>query len=258
MMQKNILLTLAYDGTRYSGWQKQGNTENTIQNKLETLLGRMFGQPIEIHGAGRTDAGVHACGQRANFKVDTALAPHEIMTQMNAFLPQDIAVVDACEVPARFHSRLSAMKKTYRYRYLPGDIPDVFNGRYVWQTGAALDAEAMARACTVLYGAHDFLGFCDLKRMKKSSVRTVYDAKVSQRGREVVLEVTATGFLYHMMRIIAGTLYQVGTGSRAETEFALALQTGQRADAGPLAPAKGLTLVCVQYPAQPSDRLSHS
>ena len=246
-MRKNILITIQYDGTKYNGWQKQGNTEKTIQGKIENILSKMSGQSIEIHGSGRTDGGVHALGQTANFKLDTDKSADEIMDYINEYLPKDIAVINAQEVNDRLHARLSAKRKTYRYRILVGRIPDVFSEKYVCRHEQNLDIEKMREASSYIIGKHDFLGFCDLKKMKKSSVRTIESIEIYKNGNEIVTDITGDGFLYHMVRLIMGMLIEIGEGKRCPQDMAKPLETLDRQDAGILAPAKGLCLVRVEY-----------
>jgi tRNA pseudouridine38-40 synthase len=244
---KNFKLTLSYDGTRYRGWQRQGNTDNTIQGKVEGLLSKLFDTPIEISGAGRTDAGVHARGQVANFHVDTTMTADELCRRLRHMLPGDIGLMAVEEVAPRFHSRLSAVKKTYCYRVWNSDTPNVFLARYTHQVPGPLDVDAMARAAQQFVGTHDFLGFCSNKHFKKSSVRTIHRFQVERVGDEVRLTVTGDGFLYNMVRIMAGTLLEVGQGRRDGADIPATLAEKNRLVAGETAPAKGLCLVEVRY-----------
>ncbi len=166
-------MILQYDGTRYNGWQKQGNTDNTIQGKLETLLSRIAGEPVEIHGAGRTDAGVHAAGQVANAKFHTDLSDEELLQTINHYLPEDIEVTSLARMPERFHSRLNAVDKTYEYRIVIDGRKHVFERKYVYFPEAPLDVEKMKEASKAFIGTYDFRSFCANKRMKKSTVRTI-------------------------------------------------------------------------------------
>ncbi len=243
----NFKLTIAYDGTRYNGWQRQGNTPNTVQGKLEAVLGELFGRKIEINGSGRTDAGVHALGQVASFAAETELSPEEVRAYLNRYLPQDIAVTAAEEAPERFHARLLARRKTYVYRLWIRDWPDVFGRRYTYSVGAVPDAEKMRLAARELTGRHDFFGYSSLKKTKKSTVRTLESVSVEETGDELRLVFTGDGFLYNMARIISGTLLEVGLGQRDIAGAARALVTLDRADAGPTLPACGLTLISVEY-----------
>ena len=250
-------MVLQYEGTRYQGWQRQGSTDNTIQGKLETLLSKMTGQKIEIQGAGRTDAGVHALGQVANFHADTQMTQTEILEYMNRFLPEDIAVISLKEVSERFHSRLNATGKTYCYRVINSAIPHVFDRRYVHVVEQQLDIDAMREAAQYLTGTHDFKAFTSNKRGKKSTVRTINSIQIEkcaatsmeilQTQDEIRFFYRGDGFLYHMVRIMTGTLLEVGIHKRKPEEIAEILASGFRERAGELAPAKGLTLLEVRY-----------
>ncbi len=246
-MKKNIAITIQYDGTRYKGWQKQGNTSDTIQGKLENILCRMTGTEVEVHGSGRTDAGVHAAGQQANFHIETEMSADEIMDYINAYLPDDIGVIAAREASPRFHSRLNAVKKTYRYRIQIGRIPDVLNARFAWVHPEALDLEAMKAAAALLLGTHDFKSFTDLKKSKKSTFRTIESIEFEEDSTGVSIYFTGDSFLYHMVRILAGTLAEIGEGKRQPEEIPQMLAALSRQASGMLAPAKGLTLMRVYY-----------
>lgn len=254
---RNFRMVLQYEGTRYQGWQRQGSTDNTIQGKLETLLSKMTGQKIEIQGAGRTDAGVHALGQVANFHADTQMTQTEILEYMNRFLPEDIAVISLKEVSERFHSRLNATGKTYCYRVINSAIPHVFDRRYVHVVEQQLDIDAMREAAQYLTGTHDFKAFTSNKRGKKSTVRTINSIQIEKCAGtsmkilgmqdEIRFLYRGDGFLYHMVRIMTGTLLEVGIHKRKPEEIAEVLASGARERAGELAPAKGLTLLEVRY-----------
>ena len=249
---KNYKLLIQYDGTRYNGWQKQGNTGQTIQGRLETVLEKMLGCPeggIEVHGSGRTDAGVHACGQVANVHMDTLLSCGEIRDYLNRYLPADIAVIAVEVVDGRFHSRLNAVAKTYRYRIYTGNAKPVFDRNFIWvpEQKLPLSVSDMERAARFLEGEHDFRSFCANKRMKKSTVRRVDSLRVEQKEDELCITVTGNGFLYNMVRVLVGTLYEVGTGARKPEEMEQILNARDRQAAGMLAPAKGLTLEKVYY-----------
>jgi len=246
-MKKNIAVVLQYDGTHYSGWQKQGNTENTIQAKLEKILYRLCGREIEVHGSGRTDAGVHAFGQTANFKIDTNKTPQELMEYINTHLPKDIAVIDVWEASPNFHSRLNAVKKTYRYRILTGNIPDVFSEKFLYIHNDKLNIEQMQKASTALIGVHDFKSFTDIRKSKKSTVRNIENIEITQNGNEIIIDLTGNGFLYHMARIIVGTLIEIGEVKTPAENISNILNSLSRDSAGPLAPAKGLMLMKVYY-----------
>ena len=244
---RNFKIILQYEGTRYQGWQRQESTQNTIQGKLERLLSRIAGEPVELQASGRTDAGVHARGQTANFHMDTQLSPEALMERINAYLPEDIGVISIEEVPERFHSRLNAKGKTYRYRVLNSAVPHVFDRRYVYAFPEKLDVEAMRRAARLLCGTHDYRAFTSAKRSRKSTVRTVDAIEIERIGDELRFTFSGNGFLFHMVRILMGTLLEVGTGKREAEEMTLLLENGKREDAGPLVPACGLALMEVRY-----------
>ena len=183
----------------------------------------------------------------ANFKIDTDLTPQDIMNYVNQYLPEDIGVTDICEMPERFHSRLNAKKKTYRYRIWNTSLPCVFERKYVYVLEDTLDAEAMKRAAVQFIGQHDFKAFTSNKKSKKSTVRTIERIDIERTGNEVTLTYTGDGFLYHMVRILTGTLIEVGLGRRTEASMQELLECGTRDMAGPLVPAKGLCLVAVYY-----------
>lgn len=248
-MKKNIRLTLEYDGSRYDGWQKQGNTDNTIQGKLEAVLFKWTGQEVEVHGSGRTDAGVHARGQTANFHIEEKFCPSAAaaMEYMNRYLPEDIRVIDAKEAPERFHSRLSAVRKTYAYYVETEDRKCVFERKYVYGLGHELDIPAMEKAAGYLLGEHDFKSFCSNKRMKKSTVRRMDQIGIHTDGTKVVFTYTGNGFLYNMVRILTGTLLEVGLGKRRPEEMEAVLEARNREAAGATAPPEGLFLMQVEY-----------
>ena len=243
----NYKLTIQYDGTRYRGWQVQGNTDQTIQGKREGVLSRLTGQLVEVHGSGRTDAGVHALGQVANVKLPHPVEPSELLGELNRYLPADIGVIAAEPAPERFHARLNARSKTYRYRIWNSAIPNVLERSYLYVLPESLDVAAMERAAADLLGTHDFRSFCGLKRFKKSTVRTITDIAITQDGAEMRLEFTGNGFLMRMVRILAGTLVEVGLGQRAADAMPAVLAAQDRAAAGPALPAQGLALVRVEY-----------
>lgn len=244
---ENFKIILQYEGTRYQGWQRQESTENTIQGKLERLLEKMCGEPVEIQASGRTDAGVHAYGQVANFHCDTKMSTEEILNYMNSYLPEDIGVISVEKVPDRFHSRLNAKGKTYCYRVMTGKLPHVFDRRYVYETESRPDLEEMKKAAALLLGTHDFKAFTSAKKGKKSTVRTIKEIKIEQSGDEIRFTYSGDGFLYHMVRILMGTLLEIGEGKRAYTEITDILESGEREKAGFLVPAKGLALMQVMY-----------
>ena len=243
----NFRLILSYDGTRYRGWQRQGNTEHTIQAKVETVLSRILDQPVECQASGRTDAGVHARAQVVSFRAHTAMQPEAILKQLRQYLPDDIGAMELEPAHPRFHARLNAKEKTYVYRVRNTAQPDVFSRRFVAQIAAPLDVEAMQHAAEYLIGTHDFASFCGNPNVKKSTVRTIYAFSVARRGEEVVFTVRGNGFLMNMVRIMVGTLLEIGQGRRKETDIPSILAEKRRACAGELAPAQGLCLWEVTY-----------
>jgi len=240
-------LTLAYDGSRYKGWQKQGNTKNTIQEKLETLLTRLLGEEIEVAGSGRSDAGVHAMGQVASFHTSRPHDPRWLLTEMRKYLPEDIGALSLTEAAPRFHARLNATGKTYVYRVWNSDTPNVFERKYLYVLPDKLDTAAMETAAAQLLGTHDFMSFCANKRMKKSTVRTITDLRIERLGHELRFTVTGDGFLYNMVRILVGTLLEVGLGKRDPHSMPALLDAKDRSDAGYLVPPHGLRLEQVFY-----------
>lgn len=251
----NYKLTLQYDGTKLNGWQKQGNTDNTIQGKLEAILERMYGQYVEIHGSGRTDAGVHALGQVANFHVPEvssgekvkAYSIEEIKSTLNEYLSKDIRVLSIETVDERFHARLTAKVKTYEYRIDNGEIANVFQRKYVMREETHLNLEAMRQAAGYLIGTHDFKTFCANKKMKKSTVRTIYSIHIEKKDGIVSIKYNGNGFLYNMVRILTGTLIEVGRGKCKPEEMQEIINAQDRGAAGFTAPAQGLFLVEVEY-----------
>lgn len=255
----NYKLTLQYDGTKLNGWQKQGNTDNTIQGKLEAILERMYGQYVEIHGSGRTDAGVHALGQVANFhapveehhnssiEVIRKYSVEEIKATLNEYLSKDIRVLKVENVDERFHARLTAKAKTYEYRIDNGEVANVFQRKFVMREEEPLDLETMREAANYLVGTHDFKTFCANKKMKKSTVRTIYSISIEEKDGIVSIKYNGNGFLYNMVRILTGTLIEVGRGKHKPEEMQGILDAMERGAAGFTAPAQGLYLVEVEY-----------
>lgn len=243
----NYKLTIQYDGSRYDGWQKQGNTANTIQGKLESVLSHLVEGEVEVHGAGRTDAGVHALGQTASVKLPGSLPPEQVRDYLNSYLPEDIAVTDVEQTEDRFHARLNAKGKVYRYEIRMGDVPDVFRRRYQYRVSEPLDVTAMRAAAEKLTGTHDFRAFCSNKKYRKSTVRTVSAIEIQVSGADMSITFRGNGFLYNMVRIMTGTLLEVGVGLRREEEMEEIIASLDRARAGKTAPAQGLTLVQVEY-----------
>lgn len=243
---KNYKIIVQYDGTKYNGWQRQGNTQNTIQERFENVLSKMCGKNIEIFASGRTDAGVHAEAQVANFKCDTGLSAEEIKEYLNQYLPQDILVTSIAEVDERFHSRLNAVSKTYEYK-IATRKPDVFIRKFVYFADDVPDVEKMRLAANQLLGTHDFKGFSSVGRTKKSTVRTVNSVQICERDGIIAIRINGSGFLYNMVRIISGTLYEIGTGKLDEKAIEDVFETKSREIAGTTLPACGLKLIEVSY-----------
>lgn len=286
MHQINYKMTVQYEGTRYKGWQKQPRIDNTIQGKLETLLSRLLETDIEVFGAGRTDAGVHALGQTANFwvseehldfftkkypsmkaswsstaaraqamaasgreKRSTLVLSQDAMLleALNHYLPDDIAIPKIVRASDRFHARYLTSSKWYQYRIRIAPFPDVMNRRFLWQYGEDLDTEAMLRASRALLGTHDFTSFCGLK-MKKSAVRTITQIDISRPDdNTIVLDYYGDGFLNHMVRLLTGELVEVGAGRSEESAVKAILEAQKKGAACHTAPASGLTLMEVRY-----------
>ena len=250
-MKRNYKMTLGYDGTRYFGWEHQPNTEMTIQGKLETVLTRMVGlpedTPVTVIGAGRTDAGVHAREMTANVLLDTEMTEEEILEYLNRYLPEDIGVSDVRICADRFHSRFKAKGKTYCYTCWYGAGKPVFDRKYVTVLEEKPDVERMRAAAEYLVGMHDFKSFCGNPKMKKSTVRVVYDIEIREKGPYIRLYFHGNGFLQHMVRIMTGTLLEVGYGRMAPEDMERILAGMERKLAGPTAPPQGLCMMKVDY-----------
>ena len=250
-MKRNYKMTLGYDGTRYFGWEHQPNTEMTIQGKLETVLTRMVGlpedTPVTVIGAGRTDAGVHAREMTANVLLDTEMTEEEILEYLNRYLPEDIGVSDVRICADRFHSRFKAKGKTYCYTCWYGAGKPVFDRKYVTVLEERPDVERMRAAAEYLVGMHDFKSFCGNPKMKKSTVRVVYDIEIKEKGPYIRLYFHGNGFLQHMVRIMTGTLLEVGYGRMAPEDMERILAGMERKLAGPTAPPQGLCMMKVDY-----------
>lgn len=239
-------LTVAYDGTRYQGWQRQVNTGRTIQGILENAISDAAGYDIEVDGSGRTDAGVHALGQTASVVLPGTVEDGFFTGSVNQRLPEDIRICEAHLVKNGFHARKSASGKIYEYRIDTGRRPDVFQRRYCYHFPQELDLAVMQEAAEHLKGTHDFAGFTD-KKDETSTKREIYDIIVSGQGSSVTIRYEGTGFLYHMVRILTGTLLETGARRRTAESVPGILQTKDRGQAGFLAPARGLVLREVHY-----------
>ena len=243
---RNLRLDICYDGTRYKGFQRLSNPDHTIQGKLEQTLSRLLGEPVEVSGSGRTDAGTHAMGQVVSFHCESNMPCDEILAGLRQYLPEDIGVYSCKNVSPRFHARLNAKTKTYRYRVWNSAAPCVFERKFVWIDRDAMDVAQMQNAAQHFLGTHDFSAFCGNRNMKKSTVRCIERFTVEKQENEIVFTVTGNGFLQHMVRIMVGTLLEVGKGQR-KAESVTNLFGGVRADAGPAVPACGLCLMEVTY-----------
>ena len=243
---RNLRLDICYDGTRYRGWQRLSGESNTIQGKIETALSRILGEAIEISGSGRTDAGVHARGQVANFHCESNMPANEILAQLRKYLPEDIGIVACKDCAERFHARLNANEKTYQYRIWNSQMPCVFERRFVTVMPEKLDLDTMKAAADYFIGEHDFAAFCGNPRFKKSTVRDIRALEIDRSGEEIRITITGNGFLHNMVRIIVGTLIEVGRGERKPDSIP-ELFGGKRAEAGFLVPPQGLCLMEVYY-----------
>ncbi len=252
---RNLKLLVSYDGTDYVGWQRQSNGVS-IQALLEDALAPMEGGPITVAGAGRTDAGVHALGQVASVRLTSRIEPDAVERGLNARLPPDVRVRGVAEAPAGFHARFSASSKLYRYRIRQAPTAGAFEHRHAWHLPQALDTAAMDAAARALVGRHDFASFQGSRSDVETTERTLLALQVEEaaargdgdeQGRLVTVEVEADGFLRHMVRILVGTLVEVGLGRWAPGDVAATLAARDRRRAGPTAPARGLFLVRVRY-----------
>ena len=245
-MEQNYKLTLAYDGTRFYGWERQPGRD-TIQGKLESVLTELTGKTVDVIGAGRTDAGVHARAMTASVLLDTHKTPEEIRDYLNRYLPDAIAVREVKPCGGRFHARYNALGKTYRYTCFDGPVKPVFDRRYVTMLDYEPDVDRMRQAAAYLQGEHDFASFCGNPYMKKSTVRTVDTILIERRRDRVIFTFHGTGFLQNMVRILVGTLLEVGRGYWEPEHVAEILEAKDRKLAGPTAPPEGLCLMKVDY-----------
>ncbi len=248
-MTRRIALLVSYDGTSYAGWQTQRNAV-AVQQVIEEGLARLLGRRVPLTGASRTDAGVHAMGQVAHFDTEARIPAHKVSFALNTMLPDDIRVVESFEAPPDFHARFSAAGKVYAYTVVNAPHASAMLGRYSAHCPAALDVERMHRAAQSIVGAHDFSAFMASGGTSKTFVREMKAAQVCKAGDQVCFMVWGTGFLYNMVRILAGTLMLIGQGKLEQDALARAIASGDRLDLGFTAPARGLTLMRVLYPGQ--------
>jgi tRNA pseudouridine38-40 synthase len=245
-MKKTYKFTIAYDGTRYFGWEHQPDRD-TIQGKLESVLERMTGTFTDLQGAGRTDAGVHARAMVAHAVFETKLSCEEIRDYFNRYLPEDIAVKDVVVASDRFHARYKAVGKIYQYTCFDGPVKPVFDRKYVTILKESPDVEAMQKAAAYLTGEQDYRSFCGNPRMKKSTVRIVDTIEITKKSGYIRFRFHGTGFLQNMVRIMVGTLLEVGYGRLQPEDMVRILEARDRKVAGPTAPPQGLMLLKVEY-----------
>jgi tRNA pseudouridine38-40 synthase len=245
--EKNFKLVIEYDGGRYHGWQRQPEMQ-TLQETIENRISRMTGKPVLLTASGRTDAGVHALGQTANFHSDTRIAPEALKRGLNSLLPEDIVIHELVEVHPAFHARYDAQQKTYQYHVLNRPLPSAVGRQYQWHIVRPLDLPEMIRSAACLIGTHDFKSFEGTGSPRSHTIRTIYKALFEEkRGGEIIFTITANGFLRFMVRNIVGSLVEVGIGRWSAAQFEDVLISGDRRRAGNTAPAQGLFLVEVSY-----------
>lgn len=243
---KRYKLTCAYDGSRYKGWQRLGDGENTIQDTIETVIGKVIHFKVAIQGSGRTDAGVHAKGQVFDLKLPFSLK-EDFLSKVNQDLPEDIRILKVEQMPGEFRARYDAQGKVYQYFVCTWERPCVFETKYVYHFPYELDVEAMRKGASYLLGKHDFTSFTDDKTEEKNKSRIIHEIHIIEEEGKILFEYCGNGFLQHMVRIITGTLLEVGRGDKKPEEVLRILKLKNRGEAGFLAPAKGLFLKEVQY-----------
>ena len=244
----NYKFTIAYDGTKYNGFQRQSkHPEKTIQGKIEHVLSKLFEKDIQIIGSGRTDAGVHSKGQVCNFHAPSFIELDILLDYLRTYLPQDIAIVNLSVASERFHARYNVVGKRYVYTVDNGFFPDPFALRYAYHVPETLDLNAMRTAANLLVGEHDFQSFTSLKSKTKSTVRTIHSIEIKEEDSKIIFVYEGNGFLQHMVRILTGTLIEVGLGTRDVTSITDLLECKTRSAAGHNAPSNGLCLEKVFY-----------
>lgn len=237
---------MSYDGTDFCGWQYQPE-KRTVEGELNKALSELTGESIEVIGASRTDSGVHSMGNAAVFDTESTIPADKFMYAVNTRLPEDVSVIESKEVSCDFHPRRCNSKKTYRYRIVESRINDPLRRRYAYQCPVKLDEAKMNEAAKYLIGEHDFKSFCSVHTQAETTVRRLYDARVYRENDEVIVEVTGAGFLYNMVRIIAGSLMEVGSGKYGPEHIKEVLEKTDRCVAGPTAEAQGLTMVKISF-----------
>mgnify|MGYP000559922750 CR=1 FL=1 len=247
MQMNNYKLHIRYDGGRYKGWQRLGNSDDTIQGKIENVLSQMLGQSVEIIGSSRTDAGVHALYQIANFRTDKDLVPSEIKAYLNRYLPNDISIIEVSPVPESFHSRFSTIAKTYLYKIWNREYPNPFMRKYSMHVAEKLDVEKMKAAAAYFIGEHDFTAFTNAKSKSKSMVRTVYSIDFTENEGFIDIRIRGNGFLHNMVRRIVGTLIEVGLGRLDAQSIPEIIASRERRKAGYVADACGLYLEDIEF-----------
>lgn len=243
----NYKLIVAYDGTRYRGWQRLTNDENTIQGKLETVLSRMTDDEIQIIGAGRTDAGAHARAQVANFHTDFKTTPEEVFKYLTSYLPKDIAVISVTRAAPRFHARYNAISRRYIYQIRTGLTPNPFDNKYRLHIPEKLDIKLMTEACSHFLGVHDFQSFTSRKSKTKSSQRTITRLELVRNGNDIDIIFEGDGFLHNMVRIITGTIVEIGLGQKSISDIDAIFSQKSRAAAGYTVSPHGLFLDAVFF-----------
>ncbi|WML34645.1 tRNA pseudouridine(38-40) synthase TruA [Clostridium sp. OS1-26] len=244
---RNLKMSIEYDGTRYKGWQKQKGDIPTIQAKIENVLSKMTGEDIQVVGCGRTDSGVHAENYIANFHTNCTLTVDDMLNYLYEFLPEDIVVKSMKDTTERFHARYNVKSKTYVYRINNNRFRNVFNRKYAYHTDEELNLNEMKNAAEGLIGTHDFKSFTSLKSSTKSTVRTINYIHITKDDGMIEIEVNGNSFLLNMVRIITGTLLEVGKGNLNRDDVERILNEMKRSEAGPIAQAKGLCLKSIQY-----------
>lgn len=257
MNKINVLFTISYKGTNYSGWQVQPG-KKTIQGEIESVLERFFNEKVEVVGSGRTDAGVHALGAKANALLNSDfLSKHfskngkldfvKFRDAINQLLPENIQILSIKRVPKTFNARFSAKKKTYEYKLQNGGILSPFDSETTVLVRQKLDIDAMITASKCLIGEHDFTSFCSAQTQTNDHIRTIYDIKITKKSNKILIDITGNGFLYNMVRIIVGTLVEIGLGKKNTSEMKSILSSKDRSKAGKTYPAHALFLKKVLY-----------